>query len=100
MATSTTAHNMARLKCALKHVNTFVEFRNSIIWSDESGICLYGHDGRMRRWLKPEERFSDKAKTSTKKFGAGGIMVWGCISECCIANITFIRGEFKYGGLY
>ena len=91
---------MARLKWALKHVNKPKKFWNSNNWSDESRICLDGHDGRMRRWFKPEERFSDKAITPTKKFGGVGIMVWGCISECCIANITFIRGEFKYGGLY
>ena len=54
------------------------------MFSDESRFLLYTNDGRMYvRRMKGEKLYP-----KTCKFGAGGIMVWGCF---CWSGVGLLR---------
>ncbi len=46
-----------------------MDYRNHVLWSDETKINLFGSDGVKRVWRQPGEEYKDKC-----------VMVWGCMS--------------------
>jgi len=64
----------------------------SVIFSDESKFNLITHDGKAKIWYVNGERTLPKNTIKTKKWGGGGVMVWGCFSYYGIGKLVFIDG--------
>ncbi|KAJ4426656.1 hypothetical protein ANN_26454 [Periplaneta americana] len=64
-------------------------FWDSVIWSDETKINLFGSDGAHRVWRKKNEGDEVDNTLSTVKHGGGSIMIWGCMSSKGVGNIDF-----------
>lgn len=86
------ANRKKRLTFAKEYVNKPPEFWESIIFSDETKINLFGSDGRAKVWRKKNAAFDIKNLCSTVRHGGGNVLLWGCMSAGGIGNLHFING--------
>jgi transposase len=68
------------------------KFWNTVIWSDETKINLFGSDGRRYVRRAKGTRYDMKNLKPTVKHGGGSVMVWGCFSYNGVGEITIIDG--------
>ena len=61
------------------------------MFSDESRFVLERHDGRIRVYRRPHERYAHNCIRDALKFGGGSIMVWGGITENFRTQLVPIR---------
>ncbi|GBN18256.1 hypothetical protein AVEN_81275-1 [Araneus ventricosus] len=69
-----------RLDFAKSMVDKVTSFWESVIFVDESKFNIFGSDGRISLWRKPNEELNPKNILPTVKYGDGGIMVCGCFA--------------------
>ncbi len=73
-------HKKARKQLAEDKQTKEMDYRNHVLWSDETKINLFGSDGVKRVWPQPGEKYKDKFVLPRFKHGGGNVMVWGCMS--------------------
>ena len=66
---------------ATEHVSLPPEYWDDFIFSDETKLMLYYHDGPQRLWRKPLTALENKNLIPTVKFAKLSEMVWACISS-------------------
>lgn len=66
------------------------KFQN-IIFSDECRFKLSGSDGAQKVRRSVGSRYEESNLNFTKKFGAGSIMVWGCMSYGGLGNLVIVE---------
>lgn len=97
----TPAHRRLRLQFARKHAEWTLELWGSVLFSDESRICIHGNDGRRRVYRRPGERFAQCCIEERVGYGGGSCMVWGGISLEARTDLVFIdragRGAGRAG---
>ncbi|GBM22940.1 hypothetical protein AVEN_136360-1 [Araneus ventricosus] len=76
-------------------VDKDISFSESIIFVAETKFNIFGSDGRISVWRKPNEELNPKNLLPTVKHGGGGIMV------CCFwyGKFSFIENnmdQYKY----
>ena len=64
-----------------------------VIWSDETKINRIGSDGQEYVWKKKKEGLTSREVKGTVKFGAGSLMVWGCIGWNGVRVLSEIEGR-------
>jgi transposase len=92
-------HRIRRLAFARKYQNWTLDDWKRVVWSDESKFMLFGSDGRLYCWKKPDEPLRSPHVKPTVKFGVGSIMVWGCFTSHGTGNLCRIEGGLD-GELY
>lgn len=63
-----------------------------MLFTDESKFNIFGSDGMVRVWRKPNTELQNKYLRATVKHGGGSVMVWGCVSAAGVGNLHFIEG--------
>ncbi|KAJ8875982.1 hypothetical protein PR048_023890 [Dryococelus australis] len=91
----TTSNKARRLRWCLDRRNWTLEQWKSVPWSDESRFTLFRSDGRVWVWRLPEERPLPECIVSTRKFGSGGVMVWGCFTAFGVGPLVFVQGSMN-----
>lgn len=81
-----------RLYFAKEHVSKPLEFWMDVIFADESKYNLFGCDGRVLVYRKPNTELEERNMVPTVKHGGGGIMIWGCMAAAGVGNLAFIDG--------
>lgn len=81
-----------RLDFAKLHELKDNNFWDTVLFTDESKYNIFGSDGRVNVWRKPNEELNIKNLRSTVKHGGGSVMVWGCMSAAGVGNLVFIDG--------
>lgn len=79
-----------RLEFAQNHFFKDNNFWKDVIFCDESKFNVFGTDGLVRVWRKPNREFDVANLKSTIKHGGGSVMVWGCISAAGVGELVFI----------
>ena len=59
----------------------YPEYWDDVIFSDETKIMLYYHDGPQRVWRRPQTALENKNLIPTVNFGKLSVMIWSCISS-------------------
>lgn len=97
----TPAHRQARLRFARDHMNWTLEQWGSVLFSDETRICLYGSDRRRKVYRRPGERYAECCIEQRIGYGGGSCMIWCAISMGARTDPVFIvrddRGHGRGG---
>ncbi len=73
-------HKKARLEFARAHADKDEDYWDSILWSDETKINVFGTDGFKTVWCRKGEEYKEKCMVPTVKHGGGSVLMWGCKS--------------------
>lgn len=92
-------HRQARLTFVRNHLNWTLEQWRSVLFTDETRVCLHGSDRRGRVYRRPGERFAQCCITETVAYGGGSCMVWAGISVDSKTEIVFVPSGGRGGGL-
>ncbi|GBN24535.1 Transposable element Tc1 transposase [Araneus ventricosus] len=68
-----------------------ISFSESVIFVDESKFNIFGSDGRIYVWRKPNEELNPKNLLPTVKHGGGGIRVCGCFAASGMGNLVSLK---------
>ncbi len=85
-------HKKARLEFARAHADKDEDYWDSILWSDESKINVFGTDGFKTVWCRKGEEYKEKCMVPTVKHGGGSVLMWGCMSAAGVEELHFIDG--------
>lgn len=86
--------------CRGKRWRTLENFWKSVIFSDESQVCV-GQDQRIYIWRKPEEGWRPDLVTRREQAPVK-VMVWGCVSFNGVGTLAKVDGNInaqKYIGV-
>lgn len=83
-----------RLNCAKTHVNWTMEQWDSVIWSDETRISLFGSDGIKYVRRRIGEDLHPDCITRTVKHPVS-VMIWGCMTSKGVGRICVINGNIN-----
>ena len=81
-----------RIAFAKMHKNNDEPFWNTVLFSDESKFNIFGYDGRVEVWRKPNTEMDVKNLTPTIKHDGGHVMVSGCMAAPGTGNLVFYNG--------
>ncbi len=87
-------HKKARLEFARAHADKDEEYWDSILWSDETKINVFGTDGFKTVWRRKSEEYKEKCMVSTVKHGGGSVLMWGCMSAAGVGELHFIDASW------
>ncbi len=85
-------HKKARLDFARAHADKDEDYWDSILWSDETKINVFGTDGFKTVWRRKAEEYKEKCMVPTVKHGGGSVLMWGCMSAAGVGELHFIDG--------
>ncbi len=85
-------HKKAHLEFARAHADKDEDYWNSILWSDETKIIVFGTDGFKTVWRRKGEEYKEKCMVPTVKHGGGSVLMWGCMSAAGVGELHFIDG--------
>ncbi len=85
-------HKKARLGFARAHADKDEDYWDSILWSDETKINVFGTDGFKTVWHRKSEEYKEKCMVPTVKHGGDSVLMWGCMSAAGVGELHFIDG--------
>ncbi len=85
-------HKKARLEFARAHADKDEDYWDSILWSDETKINVFGTDGFKTAWHRKGEEYKEKCMVPTVNHGGGSVLMWGCMSAAGVGELHFIDG--------
>ncbi len=74
------------------HADKDEDYWDSILWSDETKINVFGTDGFKTVWRCKGEEYKEKCMVPTVKHGGGSVLMWGCMSAAGVGELHFIDG--------
>ncbi len=85
-------HNKAHQEFVRAHADKDEDYWDSILWSDETKINVFGTDGFKTVWRRKGEEYKEKCLVPTVKHGGGSVLMWGCMSAAGVGELHFIDG--------
>ncbi|CAI9586109.1 unnamed protein product, partial [Staurois parvus] len=65
------------------------DYWDSVLWSDETKITVFGTDGFKTVWRRKGEEYKEKCMVPTVKRG-GSVLLWGYMSTAGVGELHFI----------
>jgi len=69
-----------RLAWCREHEDWTLEDWSRVIWSDETKVRRFNSDGLEWSWVRDPSELSERTVRQSRKFGGGGVTIWGCIT--------------------
>ncbi len=85
---------------ARAHADKDEDYWDSILWSDETKINVFGTDGFKTVRRRKGEEYKEKCMVPTVKHGGGSVLMWGCMSDAGVGERHFIDGIMNSQTLY
>ncbi len=85
-------HKKVSLEFARAHADKDEDYWDSILWSDETKLNVFGTDGFKTVWRRKGEEYKEKCMVPTVKHGGGSVLMWGCMSAAGVGELYFIDG--------
>lgn len=82
-----------RRQWARQHSRWRLDQWNTVLFSDESRICVDRPDRRQRVWRRRGERYADPCVREANRWGGVSIMVWGAISTRHRTQLVIAEGN-------
>ncbi len=79
-------HKKASLEFARAHADKDEDYWDSILWSDETKINVFGTDGFKTVWRRKGEEYKEKCMVPTVKHDGGSVIMWGCMSAAGVGG--------------
>ncbi len=87
-------HKKARLEFARAHADKDEDYWDSILWSDETKINVFGTDGFKTVWRRKGEEYKEKCMVPTVKHGGGSVIMWGCMSAAGVGSCISLMASW------
>lgn len=88
----TTRHKKGRLQYAQNHLSKPQKFWDTVLWTDETKLELFGTMDHRYVWRKKSTAYNEKNTLPTVKHGGGSVMLWGCFASTGTGNLQRING--------
>ncbi len=85
-------HKKAHLEFARAHADKDEDYWDSVLWSDETKINVFGTDGFKTVWHRKGEEYKEKCMVPRVKHGGGSVLMWGFMSAAGVGELHFING--------
>uniref|UniRef100_A0A8C5MM85 Transposase n=1 Tax=Leptobrachium leishanense TaxID=445787 RepID=A0A8C5MM85_9ANUR len=85
----------SRLQYAKRHVDKPQKFWDSVLWTDETKLELFGPMDQRYVWRRKNKAYEEKNTLPTVKHGGGSIMLWGCFASAGTGKLQRVQGTGK-----
>uniref|UniRef100_A0A8C5QAX1 Transposase Tc1-like domain-containing protein n=1 Tax=Leptobrachium leishanense TaxID=445787 RepID=A0A8C5QAX1_9ANUR len=87
----------SRLQYAKSHVDKPQKFWDSVLWTDETKLELFGPMDQRYVWRRKNKAYEEKNTLPTVKHGGGSIMLLGCFASAGTGtNLDFQMEQYIY----
>ncbi|KAI4873187.1 hypothetical protein NFI96_019322 [Prochilodus magdalenae] len=91
----TPKNKKSRLQYAKSHVDKPQRFWDSVLWSDETKLELFGTMDQRYVWRRKNQAYEQKNTLPTVKHGGGSIMLWGCFASNGTGKLQRVQGTMN-----
>uniref|UniRef100_A0A8C5QAL0 Transposase n=1 Tax=Leptobrachium leishanense TaxID=445787 RepID=A0A8C5QAL0_9ANUR len=85
----------SRLQYAKSHVDKPQTFWDSVLWTDETKLELFGSMDQRYVWRRKNKAYEEKNTLPTVKHGGGSIMLWGCFASAGTGKLQRVQGTMN-----
>uniref|UniRef100_A0A8C5MCY2 Transposase n=1 Tax=Leptobrachium leishanense TaxID=445787 RepID=A0A8C5MCY2_9ANUR len=85
----------SRLQYAKSHVDKPQKFWDSVLWTDETKLELFGLMDQRYVWRRKNKAYEEKNTLPTVKHGGGSIMLWGCFASAGTGKLQRVQGTMN-----
>uniref|UniRef100_A0A8C5MWS3 Transposase n=1 Tax=Leptobrachium leishanense TaxID=445787 RepID=A0A8C5MWS3_9ANUR len=85
----------SRLQYAKSHVDKAQKFWDSVLWTDETKLELFGPMDQRYVWRRKNKAYEEKNTLPTVKHGGGSIMLWGCFASAGTGKLQRVQGTMN-----
>uniref|UniRef100_A0A8C5MN72 Transposase n=1 Tax=Leptobrachium leishanense TaxID=445787 RepID=A0A8C5MN72_9ANUR len=85
----------SRLQYAKSHVDKSQTFWDSVLWTDETKLELFGPMDQRYVWRRKNKAYEEKNTLPTVKHGGGSIMLWGCFASAGTGKLQHVQGTMN-----
>uniref|UniRef100_A0A8C5M2G2 Transposase n=1 Tax=Leptobrachium leishanense TaxID=445787 RepID=A0A8C5M2G2_9ANUR len=85
----------SRLQYAKSHVDKPQKFWDSVLWTDETKLELFGPMDQRYVRRRKNKACEEKNTLPTVKHGGGSIMLWGCFASAGTGKLQRVQGPTK-----
>uniref|UniRef100_A0A8C5Q6X8 Transposase n=1 Tax=Leptobrachium leishanense TaxID=445787 RepID=A0A8C5Q6X8_9ANUR len=85
----------SRLQYAKSHVHKPQKFWDSVLWTDETKLELFGPMDQRYVWRRKNKAYEEKNTLPTVKHGGGSIMLWGCFASAGTGKLQRVQGTMN-----
>ncbi|KAL0155598.1 hypothetical protein M9458_049861, partial [Cirrhinus mrigala] len=82
----------SRLEYARRNLDKTTESWETVLWTDETKLELFGHMDQRYVWRAKGQAYGQKKTIPTVKHGGGSIMMWGCFPAAGTGNLDCVPG--------
>uniref|UniRef100_A0A8C5M1X5 Transposase n=1 Tax=Leptobrachium leishanense TaxID=445787 RepID=A0A8C5M1X5_9ANUR len=85
----------SRVQYAKSHVDKPQKFWDSVLWTDETKLELFGPMDQRYVWRRKNKAYEEKNTLPTVKHGGGSIMLWGCFASAGTGKLQRVQGTMN-----